>query len=214
MPFDCAHISKLHRKWPCQVPPALTVQFHPLLPLHTPSFHPLFRHCPLTLHSTWIRLNTCPIPIYRSRFEACLPQYVEYSMMVLGDVVSPEQVDLMKVGNYSNSSYLLVILVSTMFLSLVASGLLFESDSILLHTWRKLWQHIPMTGCIHHPHDRSNINIFNVSSHMKVDTKSFHSTSPDRVINQIFPTFPMAYFLTTWIAEVKLKTYVIAKNAT
>ena len=84
MPFDFAHISNLHSKWPCQVPPYLPIQCYPLPPPHPPYFHPLYRRFPLTIHSTWIRLKNCPILIYISHFEACLPQYVEYSIMVLG----------------------------------------------------------------------------------------------------------------------------------
>ena len=41
-----------------------------------PYFYPLYRHFPLTIHITWIGFKICPIPIFRSRFKACLPQYV------------------------------------------------------------------------------------------------------------------------------------------
>ena len=150
MTFDCAHLSNLHSKWPCQVPPDLPIQCHPLPPVHPPPFHPLCRHSPLTIHSTWIGLKTFRITIYRSCFEACLLQYVEYSMMVLGDMMSPEQLDLVKVKKESNISSLLVFLVFTLFLSLVATSRLFESDSILVQTWQKIttthssdWLHSP-----------------------------------------------------------------------
>ena len=99
---------------------------------------------------------------------------MEYSMMVLGDMMSPERVELMKVRKDYNISSLLVFLVSTMFLSLVADDLMFESNSILLQNLRKIWQHIPLTGWIHHPPDKSSINIFNGSRHMKDDKKPFH----------------------------------------
>ena len=88
--------------------------------------------------------------IYRSRFEAYLPQYVENLMMVLWDMMSPEQVELMKFRKESKISSLLVFLFSTMFLSLVAAGRMFKSDSILLQTWWKIlkthtsdWMHSP-----------------------------------------------------------------------
>ena len=175
MPFDCAHISNLHSIWPCQVPPDFTIQCHPLPLPHSPYFHPLCRHSPLTIHNTCIRLKTCPIPIYISFFEACLLQYVEYSMVVLGDMVLPERVELVKVRKESNISSLLVFWFSKLFLYFLASSRMFESDSILIKTWQKiLTTHSSVTGWIHHPPDRENINIFNGSRHMKGDTKYFH----------------------------------------
>ena len=113
-------------------------------------------------------------------------------MIVLGGMMSLWWVEIIKVRKESNISSLLLFLVYTLFLYLLASGQLFESDSILLHTWRKFGQHIPPTGCIHHPPDRENINIFNGPSHMKGDTNSFHSTSLYRGINQRLPTSPLA----------------------
>ena len=118
--------------------PDIPIQCHPFLMTHPPSFHPLFRHCPLTIHSTWIGLKTWPIPIYRSRFEACLPQYVENSMMLLGDMMSPERLEFMKARKEYNISSLLVFLVSTMLIYLVAAGRLFESNSIILQTCQKV----------------------------------------------------------------------------
>ena len=59
-------------------------------------------------------------------------------MMVLGDMMSPERVELIQERKESNIYHLLVFLVSTLFLSLVVAGRLFESDSILLQTWRKM----------------------------------------------------------------------------
>ena len=109
-----------------------------------PSFHPFCRNCPLTIHSTWIGLETCPIPIYRYRFEAYSHQYVEYPMML------PERLELMKVRKESNIYSLLVFLVSTLFLSLVVTIRLFQSDSILIQTRQKImtthssdWLHSP-----------------------------------------------------------------------
>ena len=128
--FDCSYLSNLHIKLSCQDPPALPIQFQPF-PLHkTPSFHPL-------LYSTWIGLKTFPIPIYSSRFEACLPQYVENSMMVLAGMVSPQWVELMKVRKEPNISSLLLFIFSTLLLSLVEAYRLLEYDSILLQTCGK-----------------------------------------------------------------------------
>ena len=66
--------------------------------------------------------------IYRSRFEVCLPQYVEKSKMVLGDMMSPERVEFIKIRKDSNIYSFLVFLISTMLLSLVADGRLFDSN--------------------------------------------------------------------------------------
>ena len=150
MPFDCAHLSNLHSKLPCQVPPYPTIQCHPL-PLPQPlSYQLLCRQTPLNIHSKWIWLKTYQIPIHRLCFEVCLFQYVEYSMMVLGDMMLPERVDMMKFRKDYNISSLLVFLVSTLFLSLAAASRMFESDSILLQTRRKIltthspnWLHSP-----------------------------------------------------------------------
>ena len=66
--------------------------------------------------------------IYRSRFEVCLPQYVEKSKMVLGDMMSPERVEFINIRKDSNIYSFLVFLISTMLLSLVADGRLFDSN--------------------------------------------------------------------------------------
>ena len=91
--------------------------------------------------------------------------------MVSGGMMSSERLELMKLSKDSNISSLLVFLVSMMLISLVMAGPMFESDSIILHTWWKImttnssdWLHSP-------PFDRENINIFNGSSHMKGDKK-------------------------------------------
>ena len=136
MPFYCANISTLNRKLTLQVPLDLPIQCHPFPLLQPPPFWPFYRYYPLTIHSTWIVLNTCPITIFMYRFEACLPKYVENSMMVLGNMMLPERVELMKVRKDFNIFPLLVFLVSTLFISLVVAGQLFESDSIILQNWR------------------------------------------------------------------------------
>ena len=58
--------------------------------------------------------------------------------MVLGDIMSPDRVELMKLRKDYNIHSLLVFIVSTLLLYLVEAGRLFESDSILLQTWRKI----------------------------------------------------------------------------
>ena len=59
-------------------------------------------------------------------------------MMVLGDMMSPDRVNLIKVRKESNISSLLVFMFSKLFFYLVAAGQLFESDSIILQTWQKI----------------------------------------------------------------------------
>ena len=112
-------------------------KWHPFPPPWPPSFYHLWRHCLLTVHSTWIGLKTCQIKIHRSRFEACLPKYVENPMIVFRDTMLTEQVELIKVSKESNISSSLVFLVSTLLLDLVADGWLFESGSFPLQTWQK-----------------------------------------------------------------------------
>ena len=58
--------------------------------------------------------------------------------MVLGDIMSLERVELMKVKKESNLSSSLVFLVSIVLLFLFAAGQLFESNSILFHIWQKI----------------------------------------------------------------------------
>ena len=48
-------------------------------------------------------------------------------MMLLGDMMFPEKVEIMNVRKESNKSSLLVFIVSTLLLYLVADGRMFES---------------------------------------------------------------------------------------
>ena len=150
MPFDWAYISNLHRKWPCRVPTDIPIQWQPLPQLHLHTLTPFLVADPFTIHSTWIGLKTCPILIYRSCFEAWLSQYFWYSMMMLGYTMSPERVDILKIRKESKISHLLVCIVSMLLLFLIVAGQLFESDSILLQTWKEIlkthsfdWLHSP-----------------------------------------------------------------------
>ena len=95
-------------------------------------------------------------------------------MIVFGDILLPEQVDLIKFSKESNISYLLLFLFFTILLDLVVDSRLFESGSFPLQTWPKFLTTHSLTGFIHPPPDRENINVLNGSRRIKGDTKYFH----------------------------------------